>query len=319
MPGPMMQPFSTGAIPAPLRVDAWRSALGQISDVRRLDVADPSAFNASMDSRRLPRGTLLCNMAAGRSTVVHRLRPPETRRGGINATIWFSGRATATQHDRSLDIRPGSIVLRSEGDETRLDIAASVRSLSVTIPASDLEQMKLSAHIKANLPCRIDASLPLGSALEGMLRGVAQSFDRLTTPLLDNLEQSLVHMIGACWQVASTDRAVDVASDDHRWQTLERLIDAKLGEGELRIADVAAQLNGSVRWLQKMLARRGLRYENYLMQRRLERARELLSAGDGRRIIDICMDSGFNDAGHFSRSFRRRFGVTPSTFRRRFG
>jgi AraC-like DNA-binding protein len=35
----------------------------------------------------------------------------------------------------------------------------------------------------------------------------------------------------------------------------------------------------------------------------------------GYKLIDIALTSGFNEVSHFNRSFRRRFGASPSDMR----
>jgi len=52
----------------------------------------------------------------------------------------------------------------------------------------------------------------------------------------------------------------------------------------------------------------------YSIQRRLERAKELLAATD-LSLAQIALKSGFNDQSHFSRRFRMFVGVTPRSFR----
>jgi len=52
----------------------------------------------------------------------------------------------------------------------------------------------------------------------------------------------------------------------------------------------------------------------YLVQRRLERAQELLAETD-LSLAQIALRSGFSDQSHFSRRFRMFFGVTPRSFR----
>jgi AraC-like DNA-binding protein len=53
----------------------------------------------------------------------------------------------------------------------------------------------------------------------------------------------------------------------------------------------------------------------YLLTRRLERARHLLRTTD-RSVAEICLDVGFASVGSFTTTFRRRVGVTPTAYRR---
>lgn len=54
----------------------------------------------------------------------------------------------------------------------------------------------------------------------------------------------------------------------------------------------------------------------FRIQRRLERAKDLLARGD-RSVTEICMDVGFSSVGSFSDLFARRIGTSPSGYRRR--
>ncbi|MEO1262292.1 MAG: AraC family transcriptional regulator [Bacteroidota bacterium] len=53
----------------------------------------------------------------------------------------------------------------------------------------------------------------------------------------------------------------------------------------------------------------------YIKSKRLEKAKSLLEKTD-LRITEIAFDCGFNDVGHFSKSFQSAFQVTPSEYRK---
>lgn len=53
----------------------------------------------------------------------------------------------------------------------------------------------------------------------------------------------------------------------------------------------------------------------YLLARRLERARHLLRTTD-MQVAEICLEVGFNSVGSFTTTFRRVVGVTPTTYRK---
>ena len=52
----------------------------------------------------------------------------------------------------------------------------------------------------------------------------------------------------------------------------------------------------------------------YLIERRIERAKELLSAND-LRVTDVCFEVGFQSLGSFSSLFHKSVGHPPITFR----
>jgi AraC-like DNA-binding protein len=53
----------------------------------------------------------------------------------------------------------------------------------------------------------------------------------------------------------------------------------------------------------------------FRIQSRLERARHLLALSDY-SVTDVCMEVGFSSLGSFSALFARRFGTSPSAYRR---
>ncbi len=53
----------------------------------------------------------------------------------------------------------------------------------------------------------------------------------------------------------------------------------------------------------------------YILQRRLEKARQLLSQGQS--VTRVCFDVGFAHPSHFTRRFHQQYGLSPSEFVRR--
>jgi AraC family transcriptional regulator len=59
----------------------------------------------------------------------------------------------------------------------------------------------------------------------------------------------------------------------------------------------------------------GLPPHQYVIARRVERAKQLLQAGTGLSLADVAADAGFSDQSQFSHHFKRLVGVTPGQFR----
>ena len=53
---------------------------------------------------------------------------------------------------------------------------------------------------------------------------------------------------------------------------------------------------------------------SYLKKKKLEKAADLL-LGSSKNVSKICYDSGFNDLAHFSRSFKNKYGISPTEYR----
>jgi AraC-like DNA-binding protein len=83
-----------------------------------------------------------------------------------------------------------------------------------------------------------------------------------------------------------------------------------------RLAELGREVGLSPTYLAELFSREvGQPPHAYLLDLRLERARELLEAGS-LPITAIAQELGFGSSQHFARMFRRRTGRTPSAVRR---
>ena len=85
-------------------------------------------------------------------------------------------------------------------------------------------------------------------------------------------------------------------------------------EGRASLADVAPVVGLSSGRLSHLFAEQtGLPFRTYLLWLRLTRAVSRMAAGVA--ITQAAHDAGFADSAHFSRTFRRMFGVAPTNLR----
>jgi AraC-like DNA-binding protein len=87
-----------------------------------------------------------------------------------------------------------------------------------------------------------------------------------------------------------------------------------LDNSNLTIETVARANGLSKRQAQRMFASSGTTFTEYVLEQRLLLSRQLLlhEQARHRKVSDIAFTVGFNDLSYFHRSFKRRFGVTPS-------
>ncbi|PJJ79145.1 helix-turn-helix domain-containing protein [Mucilaginibacter auburnensis] len=96
--------------------------------------------------------------------------------------------------------------------------------------------------------------------------------------------------------------------------SFQQVIEANLFS-QLSIDELAQKTNLSVSSFKREFAKM---YNdspaNYIKNKKLEKAAELLLASDN-RIADIAFDCGFNDLANFTKSFHDKYGVSPTNYR----
>jgi AraC family transcriptional regulator len=90
-------------------------------------------------------------------------------------------------------------------------------------------------------------------------------------------------------------------------------------DGSVRLADLARECELSVsHFARSFKASFGVTCHQWLTERRIERAKELLALGR-MTLTDVASNSGFGDQAAFTRTFHRVVGVTPGQWRRQHG
>jgi AraC-like DNA-binding protein len=97
----------------------------------------------------------------------------------------------------------------------------------------------------------------------------------------------------------------------HR-QRADEFIRAHLHDGQLSVAMIARGLNLSPRYVHKLYQTGRTSVMRRVAELRLDACRAELAAHDGRSIGAIAYAWGFSSNAHFSRAFRKRFGLRPS-------
>jgi AraC family transcriptional regulator, positive regulator of tynA and feaB len=92
---------------------------------------------------------------------------------------------------------------------------------------------------------------------------------------------------------------------------IDRHIDQHLGDPALSPASIAFAHAISVRTLHTLFEEAGESVSATIRERRIARCHAELASSPGTPVSAIALRCGFRDASHFSRLFRRRFGVSP--------
>lgn len=105
--------------------------------------------------------------------------------------------------------------------------------------------------------------------------------------------------------------------DLHHRERIVALVEKELANPALDAAFIARAVGLSVRHVRRLFADDAVPLMQWILEQRLERCfGELCDPASGARLIgEIAFSWGFNDQSHFSRVFRKRFGMMPSALR----
>lgn len=225
-----------------------------------------------------------------------------------------------------------SFVSGQRGDTTLYDGDAMLLSYSVSRTITrpdrvDHRVIRLPRAALTPLVHNIDAAvlcrIPHGTGMLRLLKSYVDAvFDdpALTTPemrrvVVAQLCDLVAITLGATGDAAALAQGRGVRAA--RLRAIKDDIEAHLANGDLSPGAVAKRQQISDSYMRKLFESEGTSFSQFVLGRRLERARRMLTEPPWlhRSIASIAFDAGFGDLSYFNRTFKRRYGFTPSDTR----
>lgn len=171
--------------------------------------------------------------------------------------------------------------------------------------ACDLHMQLLQIYctlLKIDCPCRAMIEREINElSLRSLLR-----FDSINV-LLEHIA-ALCRLI--CAQILQSRSATTALVESVR-----KYIDEHYGS-HITLQVLAELFHVNASYLSQIFKRQiGVGVNRYLRGARLSAAKRMLAGTDG-RLSDICMQCGFSDYVHFSKTFKEEFGLSPSDYRK---
>lgn len=156
---------------------------------------------------------------------------------------------------------------------------------------------------------------PFGSILSGFMHGLLQEWRSLSEPDL-----TLALLAARCLMVKAVLKKKGeqlVNPDAKRMATAMRFIDQHLYDPELTPNKIAKAMHMSLRSLYLLFARSNLTIQGFVRDRRLEDCRlDIAAQRNDMNMRQLALSRGFNDLSGFSRSFKRKYGISPMEFQK---
>jgi AraC family transcriptional regulator len=221
---------------------------------------------------------------------------------------------------------PGSLLLGNAGQsfECGHEHGVGDRCISFAYEPHQLENLALQANLRLRSACFSVLRVPPIRELSGLIAraraGLAQwdcsAHTREQTALWDEIGTELAVHALEFTSGRSANRGSLAAAAEGRVARIVRLIDNHPAERH-DIISLAQEVRLSPYHFLRVFQRlTGLTPHQYVLRARLQHAATKLLLEPG-RVLDIALDSGFQDVSNFNHCFRAEFGLSPRLFRAR--
>jgi AraC-like DNA-binding protein len=266
--------------------EAWRE--GICRGFCRLDVgpAEDDTIDCGNDFASL--GSLSLAIPRGSSARFARTR--ELVQDGCDDFVLISasrGQTRVTQKNQVIELSKGQMCLSEMNVEGTADLTSAGSFTTVRIPRRLL--LQVSPYAESQLARTLAHDAPLRAMIDRYFALCNDLAAELDAPGQNAAAQHLVDLVGL-------------------------LLGSSAEQEHLTIEGIAHRNGISARQAQRLFARSGQTFSEFVLDQRLSRARRLLlSPSSGhRKISDVAYACGFSDLSYFNRTFKRRFGATPS-------
>lgn len=254
-----------------------------------------------------PAGEASCDFSSEHTLYLSLAQRPirlrQTQGGKTHAGFYRKG---------DISITPAQIPVLARWEEAdhflQIRIAADyLKSIASESLAMNAERLELQPEFRTRDPQIEAIAMLLLAELHQENLGGRLYVESLTTALA-------VHLLR---QYATTQPHLPIYEDGLMQRQLVQVLDyiSEHLSQDIRLIDLASLLGMSQYHFSHLFKRSlGVAPYQYLLQQRIERAKQLLKRGN-QSITEIAFQCGFNSHSHLSQQFRRLTGVTPSAYR----
>jgi AraC-like DNA-binding protein len=307
---------STGAMPMRERLPRWREEFGRAFLHIDFEPQDEAPFEGQATMQNLPgMRALSAKMSAATMVRTKAMIAASDDHFGFAFNV-NSGMALLRQRGENLELRSGDAVSISHLDPATLAYPGG-RHIGLVFPSKTLEP--LVGNVEAKAARRVRRETPVLRLLKQYLQAILRGDPAHQPAELRRLAASHVRDLVAM-AIGATEEGAEAARLGVRAARLHAvkadILDC-LESPDLSVSSVAQRQQLTPRHVHRLFEREGTTLSQFVLGERLARAYRMLTnpAYRVQTVTAIAYACGFGDLSYFNRSFRRRYGATPSEVR----
>jgi AraC family transcriptional activator of tynA and feaB len=315
-----MNSFSTEGQWPWRRVRQWQECVSRIYPVVDITPVERDAFKGRIDWRQISNLQISDLESVGQRVVRTERHVRAAVEDLLQINFQIAGEGAVEQCGRTAMTRPGEFAIYHSMRPYEMRFGGLFRQISIEMP-SDLLRRGFGSF-EACVSTTICGTSGPGRFVFDFVRSLAEEELPFEAQLASRLQSHFIDLLVTALAAVRTGEAPRRSVVGARTlANIKRHIADNLWDPELSPQSVAEAENISLRYLYLLFQHEEQPIARWIQNCRLDRCKAELESRSqcGRTVSDIAFAWGFSDSTHFSRAFRRRFGISPRECRRAVG
>jgi AraC family transcriptional regulator, positive regulator of tynA and feaB len=301
--------LSTSGLTPKKQIQYWTAALTELCGQFDIDPLDGSSLEAQINYATVSR-LKLCHIEASQ----HRVALPVS---GVKAgehpfvKILFQtyGISHFEQSGRRIELTPGDCLAYDVSCPHTIISPALTRHEVVIVPTELLQERGFHS---AKMPAfKFSSRAGTGRIAHDFVHAAFGEAPKLLPQAASGVADTLIDLL--LLPLREVGAVFDRGGPAVLHLRAQVFIREHLRDPDLSIDQISAALGCSKRYLHMLFSERGMTVSDYIWHARLQHCRQELEAQGGKTITDVAFSWGFSSSSHFSRVFRKYFGIAPSS------
>jgi AraC family transcriptional regulator, positive regulator of tynA and feaB len=307
--------LSTSGLTPKRQIQCWSDALTDLCGRFDIDPLQASSLEGRINYTSVSR-LKLCQIEATQHRIGHtdwRIRSSE--HPYIKILFQTYGVSYFEQDGRRIEVMPGDCLAYDVSCPHTIVSPSLTRHEVVIVPKEFLRERGFRTEKMA--ACKLSARAGTGRIAHEFMLAAFGEAAKLSPNTAAGVAESLIDLL--LLPLREADAMCDRVGPEAMYIRAQAFIREHLRDPDLCIDQISASLGCTKRYLHMLFSERGMTVSDYIWRARLQHCRQELEAHAGKTITDVAFSWGFSSSSHFSRVFRKYFGIVPSSIHRAQG
>lgn len=301
--------LSTSGLAPKKQIQCWSDALTDLCGQFDVDPLEASSLEGRINYTTVSQ-LKLCQIEASQHRIAHTVsRTRLSEHPFVKILFQTHGISYFEQDGRRIEVIPGDCLAYDVSCPHTIVSPALTRHEVVIVPKELLRERGF--RLSKMSACKLSARTGTGRIAHDFVHAAFDEATKLSPHNAVGVADSLIDLL--LLPLREADSMFDRGGAEAMYVRAQFFIREHLRDPELSIDQISAALGCTKRYLHMLFSDKGLTVSDYIWRARLQHCRQELETQAGKTITDVAFSWGFSSSSHFSRVFRKYYGIAPSS------